>query len=340
VSEIEADGFNVVERLNTLTDDDTPSGIARSMGNGLRQFGEAYARSELDILLVLGDRYEMFAAAAAAVPYNIPIAHIHGGELTEGAIDDAFRHAITKMSTFHFAATQAYAVRIQQMGEPKDRIFVSGAPGLQNIPYMAQLDLEQLQELVGIPLEQSPIVVTFHPITREVGDAKWQTNQLIAALTNLERPIVITFPNADTERNAIIDILEDFSASSSKASLIRSLGTQGYFSLMRHSAAMVGNSSSGIIEAASFELPVVNIGTRQLGRLRGANVIDCTHEAPAIIDAINRALSDDFREKIRGMTNPYESEDAAGFIAGHLESLPIDRDIIKKSFVDIPIGAG
>ena len=335
VDEIVDDGFVIAERLETLDDDDGPAGIARSMANGVGLFGAVYARATPDILLVLGDRYEMFAATAAAVPFNIPIAHIHGGEVTEGAMDDAFRHAITMMSTYHFAAADEYAARIRAMGQPADRVFVSGAPGLQNIAAIEDVSTDELETLLGISLDPAPLLVTFHPVTREVDDTAWHVDELLAALSNIARPVVITYPNADTARNAVIERLETFAESRPDVALVRNLGTRAYLALMRRAAAMVGNSSSGIIEAASFKLPVVNIGTRQQGRARGVNVIDCAHGRTDIGAALARALSPGFRESLRSLVNPYAGADAAGLIAEKLASLPLGRerqtDVPKRS---------
>ncbi len=326
VDEIVTDGFEPAERLDTLEDDDSPASIARSMANGLRLFGEAYARALPDILLVLGDRYEMFAAAAAALPFNIPIAHIHGGETTQGAMDDSLRHAITMMSTFHFTATEAYAERIRRMGQPADRVFVSGAPGLQNITTGEDMSEHDLEALLGLPLKPAPLLVTFHPVTREVEDTAWHIDELLAALAGADRPVIITYPNADTAHNTIIEQIHTFAQSRSDVALVRNLGTRAYLSLMRRAAAMVGNSSSGIIEAASFKLPVVNIGSRQRGRTRGVNVIDCGHGRSDIAAALVKALSPTFRDGLKSLVNPYADGDAAGLIAEKLATLPLERD--------------
>ncbi len=315
VEEIEHDGFAIAERLRTLEADDSPAGITRSMSNGLKMFGNAFARFQPDILLVLGDRYEMFAAAAAALPFNVSIAHIHGGEVTEGAMDEAFRHAITKISTLHFATTQEYAARIRQMGENPDCIFVTGAPGLDNIQTVRMMTLHELEADLGLSLTPAPLLVTFHPETLDYQNTEAKIANLLLALEQINRPIIITHPNADTYGRIIIDSIDAFASARANVCAVASLGTDRYFSLMAHAAVMVGNSSSGIIEAASFKLPVVNIGTRQKGRIRASNVIDVNCLADDILSAIEMTLSEAFRAGLADLQNPYGDGNAAGKIA-------------------------
>jgi UDP-hydrolysing UDP-N-acetyl-D-glucosamine 2-epimerase len=331
VGEIEAEGHPILERVETLLSSDSPQGVAASMGLGVLGFARAFSRNRPDILLVLGDRYEMFAAAAAAVPFGIPLAHIHGGEATYGVIDEAFRHALTKMSHLHFASTAAYAARIARMGEEPWRITVSGAPALDSIAVLSPLSREELERDLDCDLGAGPILVTNHPTTLECGPCREQTATLLEALARTGRPLIITYPNADTASRDVLDTIRAFVAATPRARLFTSLGARRYFSLLPHVAAMAGNSSSGIIEAASFALPVVNLGSRQDGRIRAENVIDAPYARPAIDQALEKALDPAFRDSLRGMANPYGDGRAAERIVHVLENAPSrDRLLFKK----------
>lgn len=332
IDTIQAEGFRVDERVEMLLSSDTPEGIAKSMGLGTLGFAQAYARCRPDLLIVLGDRFEMHAAVVAAVPFKIPVAHIHGGEITEGAIDDAFRHSITKMSHLHFVSAEEYARRIQQMGEEPWRITVCGAPSLDNLRTVQLLDRTELEQRLGLSLDVAPLLVTYHPVTLEFERAEWQVNELLAALDDVERPILLTMPNADTSGRIIGQKLRDFAGSRPAVRCMDTLGTQVYFSLMACAAAMVGNSSSGIIEAPSFGLPVVNIGTRQAGRVRGRNVIDVGYARAAIAEGIARALKPAFRESLKGVPNPYGEGRAAGMITERLKEVAVDERLVVKKF--------
>ena len=259
VKTIEEDGFQVQERIEMLLSSDTPECIAKSMGLGTIGFAQAFARSRPDILMVLGDRFEMHAAVVASLPFKIPVAHIHGGESTEGAIDEGIRHSITKMSHLHFASTEFYARRIIRMGEEPWRVVVSGAPSLDNLHTVDLLTRPQIsfEDRFGLHLEAPTLLVTYHPVTLEYENTETHVRELLAALAGLDFNIVFTYPNADTQGRLIINRIQEFVDMHKQAQVVENLGTQGYFSLMAHSSAMVGNSSSGIIEAASFKLPVV-----------------------------------------------------------------------------------
>ena len=259
---IEADGFRTSRRVEMLLSSDTPEGIAKSIGLGTIGFAQTYAHCRPDVLMVLGDRFEMYTAALAALPFKIPVAHILGGELTEGAIDDALRHSITKLSHIHFVATTEYARRVIQLGEEPWRVVVTGSPSLDNLASMELMNSEQLEVEHGIQMTPAPLLVTFHPVTLEYENTAWQVGELLAALTVCNLPVVFTLPNADTSGRVVIRMVEEFVQTRASASIVHNLGTRAYFSAMSLSTAMVGNSSSGIIEAASFGLPVVNIGTK------------------------------------------------------------------------------
>jgi len=339
VEAITADGFSVAERVEMLRSSDAPEGIAASMGVGVMGFARAFARTRPDLLVVLGDRVEMHAAALAALPFTIPVAHLHGGELTEGAIDDALRHSLTKLSHLHFVSTEAHARRVLQLGEEPWRVIVSGAPSLDHLRTTALLDRRELERRFGLRLDAAPLVVTYHPVTLEYADAEQQIRELLGALEAFELPIVFTLPNADTHGRVIRRAIEAFVARHPASRLVENFGPQGYLSLMALAAAMVGNSSSGLVEAPSFGLPVVNVGTRQQGRLRAENVIDVGYDREGVIAAIRKALSPSFRTALRGRPNPYGDGHAAEIIVKRLTEVPLDDRLIRKRFVDLPAGA-
>lgn len=334
VGDIEADGFRVAARVEMLLSSDSPAGVAKSMGLGITGFAQVFDRWRPDILLVLGDRFEMYASALAALPFKIPIAHIHGGDVTEGAMDDALRHSLTKLAHLHFVATEEYGRRVRQMGEEPWRITVCGSPGLDNIHSTPLLGDDEMEDLIGLPMEDAPLLVTFHPVTMEYERTDWQVTELLAALDTVNRPMVFTRPNADVKGRTITHMIERYAARQPRTRLVTNLGTQAYFTLMSKAAAMVGNSSSGIIEAPSFRLPVVNIGIRQKGRVRARNVIDVGYERDKIVRGIKKALSPSFRKSLSDMTNPYGDGQAAEPIVSMLRNVPLDQHLIIKRFAD------
>ncbi len=336
VNEITAQGFEIGDRVNMLMSSDTPEAIAMSMGLGTIGLAQVYARVKPDLLLVLGDRFEMHAAALAAVPFRIPVAHIHGGEVTHGAIDDALRHAITKYSHLHFASTIEHARRIVQLGEEPWRVTVSGAPSLDNLKVMQLMGLPELEAAVGLKLDRPPVLVTFHPVTLQYEQTEVQVEQLLAALRQFDMPLVITKSNADTGGQTIIRKMETFARERPHTRLIDNLGTRGYFSLMSRAAAMVGNSSSGIIESASFGLPVVNVGLRQSGRPQSGNVIDVECETAQVVSGLQRALAPGFKAKLQKKVNVYGDGSAASRIVDRLGSIALDEHLIIKRFHDVP----
>jgi UDP-hydrolysing UDP-N-acetyl-D-glucosamine 2-epimerase len=337
VRHIEADGFPITERIATLAPSDQPAGIAESIASGVRGFAEAFARQRSDILVLLGDRYEMLAAATAALPFALPIAHIHGGELSEGVIDDAIRHALTKLSHLHFVATERYRERVIQLGEQPARVIVSGAPGIDAIRATKPTPRAVLEQLLGLEFEPSPLLVTFHPPTLDYAGTERQVKALLGALAEADRSVVFTYPGADTAARTIIDAIEAYAAAHANARVVKDLGQANYYGMMAISAAMIGNSSSGILEAPSFALPVVNIGDRQRGRLRAANVIDCVPERDAIAVAVARAVTPAFRAGLLGLRNPYGDGGAAERIVAGLRSVVLDGELIEKRFYDLPL---
>ena len=329
---IEEDGFEIAERVEILPSSDTPAAVAEAMGRGTIGFAQAYTRQRPDILLVLGDRFEMHSAVVAALPLKIPVAHIHGGELSEGAIDDALRHSITKMSHLHFVATETYRNRVIQMGEEPWRVVISGAPALDNLKTIELPTRAQLSKGYGLREEESFLLVTYHPVTLEHEQTEAQMTALLQALGELDMAVVFTYPNADTGNRAIIQLIGEYVASNSRARTFVNLGTRGYFSMMKHATAMVGNSSSGIIEAASFKLPVVNIGNRQRGRLRAANVIDVGYSRREIAAGIRQALAPDFRARLDDLVNPYGDGHAAERIVETLRAVELNDKLLLKHF--------
>lgn len=334
VREIEADGFPIDERVEMLAPSDAPADIAASMGRGTMGFARVFARRRPDILVALGDRFEMHAAVLAALPFTIPVAHIHGGESTEGAFDNALRYSIGTLSHLHFVAADVYARRLMRMGEEPWRVVVSGALGLDNLRGMTRLGREELESLIGLKLDPAPLLATFHPTTLEYEQTDRQTKELLAALETVDRPIVFTMPNADTNGQVIRGHIQEFVRAHPSARAVESLGTQAYFSLMAVAAAMVGNSSSGIIEAMSFVLPVVNVGTRQAGRLRPENVIDVECHRDAIQAAVRWVLRPETKAGLLGHANPYGDGTAASRILTVLDTVPLDDRLLRKRFVE------
>jgi UDP-hydrolysing UDP-N-acetyl-D-glucosamine 2-epimerase len=332
---IEADGFAIDDRVEMLLSSDTPEGIAKSMGLGTAGFAQAYARRPPDILLALGDRAEMHAAVVAALPFLIPVAHVHGGEVSLGAIDDALRHSITKMSHLHFVATERCARRVVQMGEEPWRVTVSGAPGLDNLKQIRLLSSQELESRFGLRLTPAPLLVTFHPVTLEFAETARYVEELLAALAEVNLPMVFTKPNADTNGRVALQMIEKFVADRPDAYLVDNLGTQAYFSLMTVAAAMVGNSSSGLIEAPSFRLPVVNVGNRQQGRCRAANVIDVDYDRAAVVQGIRKALQPDFRARLQQLVSPFGTGTAAETIVKRLKEVSLDDALIRKRFCEL-----
>jgi GDP/UDP-N,N'-diacetylbacillosamine 2-epimerase (hydrolysing) len=332
VTDIESDGFEIAAKIEMLLSSDSPEGVAKSIGIGVLSFAQTYAHVRPDLLLLLGDRFEMLSAAVAALPFGMPIAHIHGGESTEGAMDEAIRHSITKMSHLHFASTEAYAKRIIQMGEEPWRVIVSGAPALDNLAKMPLLKKEVLEQRFGFSLKQPTLLVTYHPVTSETEDTSRHIEELLAALAESGFALIFTSPNADHQGRAILQKIQDFVLHHPRAWFVANLGQEGYFSLMAQVAAMVGNSSSGMIEAASFGLPVVNIGSRQRGRVHGQNVLNVGYAREEISEGVRRATQPLFKLGLATIKNLYGDGQAAEKIANKLKNVPLNRELLVKHF--------
>jgi UDP-hydrolysing UDP-N-acetyl-D-glucosamine 2-epimerase len=335
---IEEDGFAIAERIEMLLSSDTPQGVSKSMGVGVLGFAQAFERWRPDILMVLGDRFEMHAAALAALPFRIPVAHLSGGELTEGAIDDSLRHSLTKLSHLHFPSTAEYARRIVQLGEEPWRVVVAGEPSLDQLSTMQLLTRPELEERFSLHLGRPFVLVTFHPVTLEYDQAEYHITELLAAIENSGVPAIFTVPNADTGNHVIRKRIQDFVTGHSDSRLVDNFGIHAYFSMMRLAAAVMGNSSSGIVEAASFELPVLNVGTRQNGRTRARNVIDTGYDREEISRGLAKALSAEFRLNLRGLVNPYGSGVASQIITKRLLEVELGDGLIRKKFYNVPEG--
>ncbi len=329
--QIEADGFVIDEKIENLIASDTKSAIAKSTGLATMLLSSTFERLNPDIVLLLGDRFETHAAATTAMLMNIPIAHIHGGEITEGAVDEQIRHSITKMAQLHFTSTQEYKKRIVQMGEDASRVFVSGAPGIDNILNMQLLSKERLQQELGWEFQDKSALFTYHPVTLEDSSkVKDEIEAILKVLQDSEFQVLFTYANADDNGRVINQKIEEFSKTDPRRfKVVKNLGQLRYLSAMKHVDLLIGNTSSGIIEAASFHKPVVNIGERQKGRLQSGNVLDCGIKT--LKNAINKALSSDFKSKCEKIENIYGHGDASGFI---VDTLQKKKFSVRKQFVD------
>lgn len=322
--QIAADGFAVDAKVEMLLSSDTPVGVLKSMGLGTIGFAEALDRLQPDMLVVLGDRFEALAVAQAALIMRIPVAHLHGGEITEGAYDDAIRHAITKMASLHFTAAEPYRRRVIQMGEAPDTVFNVGAVGLDHLLRQPTMGHAELCSSLGFELREPYLLVTYHPVTLADEDPQTSFLALLAALDRFpDYQIILTYPNADNGGRTIIPLLEDYGRHQPERVLaIPSLGFRRYLSVLSRAAAMVGNSSSGLIEAPALGIPTVNIGQRQAGRLAADSVLHCAADEQSIHGAIETALSPAFATACRNVSNPYGQGNAADQIVRILESHP------------------
>ncbi len=337
--QIEQDGFIIDRQVEMLLSSDTPVGISKSIGLGIIGFADALDCLQPDVLVVLGDRFEILAAVQAAMMHRIPIAHIHGGEITAGAVDDAIRHAVTKMSHLHFTATERYRQRVIQLGEPPQRVFNVGAPGLDNIVGLKLLDKLQLEEAINFKLGERNLLITFHPVTLEKATAATQFENLLKALDYFaDIHLIFTQPNADADGRVIIGMIEHYRQRFPEriASFV-SLGSLRYLSALKYMNAVVGNSSSGLIEAPAFKIGTINIGDRQKGRLCADSVIHCEPDIDAILQAFNTLFSEDFQNSLRTVENPYGQTGASIKIKDLLKSQNL-QNLLKKGFYDLGTG--
>lgn len=332
--EVEQDGFSIDARVEMLLSSDTPVGVVKSMGLGTIGFADTLDRLRPDCLVLLGDRFEALAIAQAALIMQIPIAHIHGGETSEGAYDDAVRHAITKMSNLHFVAAEPYRQRVIQMGEAPERVLNVGAIGLDHLLRSPRMGLAELSASLGFELQQPFFLVTYHPVTALDEDPVASFTSLLHALNEFPQyQILMTYPNADNGGRAIIPLMEAYAQRNpQRVCAIPSLGSARYLSAVSMAAAVVGNSSSGIIEAPAFGVPTLNIGARQQGRLAAESILHVNPEREAIIDALNSALTAEFKSRCETCVNPYGQGDASRTIVQRLENDDIPR---HKHFYDL-----
>ncbi|QDQ01373.1 UDP-N-acetylglucosamine 2-epimerase (hydrolyzing) [Lysinibacillus fusiformis] len=333
--QIEKDGFIIVKKIDMLLSGDTPAAITKSIGLGVISFADAFQELKPDILVVLGDRFEVLAATQAAMVSRIPIAHIHGGELTEGLIDDPIRHSITKMSHIHFAASDDYKRRIIQMGEQPNRVFNVGTLGIEGIRKIELLSKEEFKEAIQFDVDKF-FLVTLHPTTLENGTAEQQIQTLLSALETFEDyKIVFTKTNADTDGRIINEYIENYVQQNQERCIVfDSLGQLRYLSAISHCAAVIGNSSSGLVEVPAFLKPTVNIGDRQRGRLKADSVIDCNFENQDIIEAINKSIDEVFLKEIQTMDQVYGEGNTSEQMVNILKTISLDS-ILKKKFYDI-----
>jgi GDP/UDP-N,N'-diacetylbacillosamine 2-epimerase (hydrolysing) len=334
--EIEQDGFQIDRKIEMLTSSDTPVGIAKSMGLGVIGFADALSDLAPDLVLVLGDRFEIFSAVSAALVARIPVAHLHGGEVTEGAFDEALRHSITKMSHLHFVAAEEYRQRVIQLGESPERVFLVGGLGIDGIKRTTLLERNSLESSLGFSLGDRSLLITFHPVTLETSTATAQMEELLSALAErTDTNLIFTLPNADTGGRALIKLVEEFVAQHPNARAYRSLGQLRYLSCIAHVDGVIGNSSSGLIEVPSFKKGTVNIGDRQRGRLQAASIINCQPTRQSIAAALEKLYSPEFQKTLNTVQNPYGNGGASEKIVQTIKSCSLDH-IAKKVFHDLP----
>ncbi len=336
--EIEEDGFEINAKVEMLLSSDSPAGISKSIGLGVIGFADEFQRADLDMLILLGDRYEALSAAISAMVMRIPIAHLHGGELTEGAIDEGIRHSITKMSYLHFTSTEQYRNRVIQLGENPERVFYVGALGVENIKKINLMTKEELERSIHFEIDENTVIVTYHPVTLENNTVEEQFLNLLEVLDrNPKIRMIFTKANADTNGRIVNELIDKYAAQNSeRACAFMSLGQKRYLSALKYCRIVIGNSSSGIIEAPSFGKPIINIGDRQKGRICADSVINCGYTQQEIQQAMETALTEEFENKARNCRNPYEKENtAANIISVIKDYLLNDKIKLKKGFYDI-----
>src|SRR5579864_7045427 len=334
VQEIEKDGFEIAARIECLLSSDSDVGMAKTIGNATLSLADLLGQMRPDLLLLIADRYEMLAPASVALALRIPIAHIEGGEITEGAIDDAVRNALTKMSHIHFTSTHQARRRVISMDEEEWRVHRAGAPSLDHLRRSPLFTRQELEARLGIGLASAAIVVAYHPVTI-ARDTLEETDALFAALAALPDQLLFCYPNADAGSRELIERIRAFAAARENAHVFVNLDALTYWSLLRQASVFLGNSSSGIMETPSFALPAVNVGLRQQGRERARNIIDAAPEAAAILQAIQTAKSGEFRGSLRGMTNPYGDGRAAATIVRVLMAAPVGQELLMKRHVAV-----
>jgi GDP/UDP-N,N'-diacetylbacillosamine 2-epimerase (hydrolysing) len=336
---IEQDGFEIDRKVEMLTSSDTSVGIAKSMGLGMIGFADALHDLKPDLIVVLGDRFEIFSAVSAALVARIPVAHLHGGETTEGAFDEALRHSITKMSHLHFVAAEPYRQRVIQLGEQPDHVFLVGGLGIDNIKHLQLLDRAALEASLDFKLGVKNLLITFHPVTLETSTAVNQMQELLAALAQLkDTQLIFTLPNADTDGRALIEMVQNFVKQHPNARAYTSLGQLRYLSCIAQVDGVLGNSSSGLAEVPSFKKGTINIGDRQRGRIQADSVINCEPTRENITTALVQLYSADFQTSLHKVINPYGEGGASTKVVNTLKCYPVEG-IVKKFFYDLPINS-
>src|SRR5271155_3709669 len=339
VEEIERDGFTIAGRVECLLSSDTDTGMAKTIGVAVLGLADLLGQLRPDLLLLIADRYEMLAPASVALALRIPIAHIEGGEISEGAIDDAVRNALTKMSHIHFTSTQAAGERGIGMGEEERRVHRAGAPSLDHLRRRTLLSRGQVEERLALDLRKPTVLVVYHPMTI-ARDTLQEADALFTALENLTDQILFCYPNADAGSRALIDRAKLFISRRGDGKIFTNLDSESYLSLLRQFDMLVGDSSSGIMESASFALPTVNVGIRQHGRERARNVLDGDADARAILEAVSTARTPEFRESLQGMANPYGEGTASETIVRVLTTVPLSQELLMKRHSGIPVSVG
>ncbi|MBC3888243.1 UDP-N-acetylglucosamine 2-epimerase (hydrolyzing) [Acetobacterium paludosum] len=339
--EIEQDGIKIDEKIEILLSSDTPAAISKSMGLAMIGFAEYFERTKPDALLVLGDRYETLAVCCVAMNQKIPVVHLYGGETTEGAIDESIRHAITKLSYLHFTSTQDYRNRVIQLGEQPDRVFCVGAMGIENIHNEKLLSKKEFEEAIDFKLDRPYAVVTFHPVTLEIENynSEKQVQALLDACHKFnELCFIFTKANADANGRVINQLIDSYVNEHDNAIVFESLGMIRYLSALKYGTMVIGNSSSGLIEAPSFGIPTINIGDRQKGRLQADSVINCDPKSVEIEKAIDVALTEEFKNKAKNVINPYGDGNTSDKIIDNLRELILNDKIdLKKKFYDLKV---
>jgi len=338
LQEIEKDGFRVDARIECLLSSDSDVGMAKTIGLAILSLADALGQMRPDLLLVIADRYELLAPAAVALALRIPIAHIEGGEVSEGAIDDAVRNALTKMSHIHFTSTQAARLRVMAMGEEEWRVHRAGAPSLDHLRRSALRSREELEARLAVKLGRPALLVSYHPVTL-LRDTTEEAQALFAALASVPGQILFCYPNADAGSRSLIERTQAFLSGRADGRVFINLDKLTYWSLLRCVEALIGNSSSGIMETASLALPTVNIGLRQQGRERARNVLDAAADAASILEAIRLARSTEFRRSLEGMTNPYGDGHASETIVRVLTNVPLGQDLLMKRAAGLAVTA-
>ncbi len=339
VNEIKSDGYLISDKVEMLLSSDTPNAISKSIGLGLIGFADKFECYKPDLLVLLGDRYEIYSAAIAAMISRIPIAHIHGGESTEGVIDEAIRHSITKMSHFHFVAAKDYKKRVVQLGENPKSVFEVGGLGIDSINKIKLLSREMLEKNLGFKFWEKNLLVTFHPVTLEQNTSKAHIEQILKAIEKFKDiNFIFTMPNADTYGRIIIEKINKFCNSNRNSICFKSLGQLKYLSCLKYVDGVIGNSSSGLIEVPSFFKGTINIGDRQKGRLKASSIIDCEPNEKDIIKSIVKLYSKEFHHSLKKTINPYGNGSASNKILEIIKNIDLDKDLnatLKKKFHDL-----